>query len=89
MDWFEVLAKLMVILAMGAGTAVLVRAAVFGGWRHRRGVASGADLAELTQLREAVERLNGEVAELQERVDFTERVLAQQREAGKLPQPGR
>lgn len=82
----EWLMKLMVVLAMGAGTAGLVRVAVFGGWRHRRGVPSSAEPAELTQLRDAVERLNGEVAELQERLDFTERVLAQQRERPALPE---
>lgn len=47
MDTFEWLAKLMVILAMGAGTVGLVRVAVFGGWRHRRGGSSGAEPAEL------------------------------------------
>jgi hypothetical protein len=51
----------------------------------------------LTELRQAVERLSheladardrlgGEVAELQERLDFAERMLAQQRERQALPE---
>ncbi len=86
MDNFEVFAKLMVIIAMGAGTLALVRVAVLGHWRPRHRVRGEAQPAELDQLRETVERLNGEVAELQERMDFTERVLAQQRERPALPE---
>ena len=40
--------------------------------------------AEADQLRDQVERLAGDVAELQERVDFTERLLARQRDAERL-----
>jgi uncharacterized protein YlxW (UPF0749 family) len=40
--------------------------------------------AETDQLRDHVERLTGEVAELQERVDFTERLLAKQRDSERL-----
>lgn len=80
MDTFEWLAKLMVIIAMGAGTLALVRLAVFGKWASRHRLVENPGAAELTQLRDVVERLNGEVAELQERVDFAERMLAQQRE---------
>jgi len=85
-DTFEMLMKLMVMLAMGAVSVGLVRVAVLGNWRPRHRVRGEAEPAELVQLRETVERLNGEVAELQERVDFTERVLAQQRERPALPE---
>ncbi len=37
---------------------------------------------------EELDRLRGEVAELQERMDFTERLLAKSREAGQLPGGG-
>lgn len=37
---------------------------------------------------EEVERLRGEVADLQERMDFTERLLTRAREAGQLPGGG-
>lgn len=36
-------------------------------------------------LAEEVERLRGEVVDLQERMDFAERLLAKSREAGQLP----
>lgn len=55
--------------------------------RGRRGDASGlAD--EVAQLREEVEALrevNGRVLELEERLDFAERLLAQRPEADRLP----
>ena len=37
---------------------------------------------------EEIDRLRGDVAELQERMDFTERLLAKSREAGQLPGGG-
>ena len=44
----------------------------------------GADPAEVAELRDAVQRLSGDLADLQERVDFAERLLAKQREAERL-----
>ena len=47
---------------------------------------SGPDNShEVAELRETVHRLSGDVADLQERVDFAERLLAKQREPGRLP----
>lgn len=46
------------------------------------------DPAEREELRATVEQLRQEVAELAERVDFTERLLAKQQPVEKLP-PGR
>ena len=43
--------------------------------------------AELTELREQVQRLSGEVVEVQERLDFAERLLAQQKQQSAL-RPG-
>ena len=43
-----------------------------------------SDPHELAELRDAVQRLNGDVADLQERVDFTERLLAKQRDVERL-----
>ena len=43
---------------------------------------------EISELRDDLEDVRGQVAELQERVDFAERLLTQQREAGKLPGAG-
>ena len=96
MDWFETAMKLMLV----AGSATIVFGLLVSGirialgrpsrsqqWleamaRHRRDPAADHELAEL---RQTVERLGGDVAELQERVDFAERLLAQQRERQALP----
>jgi hypothetical protein len=48
------------------------------------GAGSAGDHAELL---ESVEQLRREVAELAERVDFTERLLGQQQGAGRLAPP--
>jgi hypothetical protein len=40
--------------------------------------------AEAEKLRTAVDHLAGEVSDLHERLDFTERVLASQRDSGRL-----
>jgi hypothetical protein len=41
-------------------------------------------LSEVTDLRETVQRLSGDLSDLQERVDFAERLLSKQREAERL-----
>ncbi len=46
--------------------------------------AEGQALAEVDALREELQGLRGEVGELQERLDFAERLLAQAREKGQL-----
>ena len=62
--------------------------------RHERLMAErsgGAGAGEVQQLRARVEALEdsvGRVQELEERLDFAERILAQQRERGKLVQGG-
>ena len=43
--------------------------------------------AEVQALREEVTALHGELEELNERMDFAERVLAQVRDKGRLPGP--
>jgi hypothetical protein len=80
-DWFEQTMKLLVVVTTGGGIWLAFRA-VMG--RLRGGRARERDSAELGQLRESVQRLTGEVAELQERVDFAERLLAQQHQAGRI-----
>ena len=44
----------------------------------------GAVLAEVDAVREEVQALRHEVGELQERLDFAERLLAQARDQGKI-----
>jgi hypothetical protein len=53
----------------------------------RHGMKREDDGGERAELRATVEDLRREVAELAERVDFTERLLAQKQAAEKLP-PG-
>jgi Tfp pilus assembly protein PilO len=53
-----------------------------------RGMGDPSLLAEVEQLRQRVGDLEGmqhRMAELEERVDFSERLLSQQREANRLP----
>jgi ubiquinone biosynthesis protein UbiJ len=46
--------------------------------------AEGVVLAEVDAVREEVQALRHEVGELQERLDFAERLLAQARDQGKI-----
>jgi hypothetical protein len=95
MDWFETAMKVVVVIgSVSVLSLVMGLARKYLGLRRpgpqdwlremRRGRDPAAE-GELDELRQAVERLNGEVAELQERLDFTERMLAQQRERPALP----
>ena len=70
-----------VIGSLGAALTVFTSA------RARFRAAShppGADPQEVAELRETVQRLAGDLSDLQDRVDFAERLLAKQREAERL-----
>ena len=103
MDWFETVMKIVVVVASVGGLLTLKR--LLTGprgdrrypWWARPGRGNADADPELTELRQAVERLSdeladardrlgGEVAELQERLDFADRMLAQQRERQALPE---
>jgi len=83
------LALAVLITTVGAvSVAILIARGVVRRWLTPGAAADG----EMVQLRESVERMSGEladvnqhVAELQERVDFAERLLAKQRDAERLP----
>jgi len=53
--------------------------------RLRAGVLDKGNEAEIASLRDEVEVLRRELSEVQERVDFAERLLSQAREMGRLP----
>jgi ubiquinone biosynthesis protein UbiJ len=79
----------MVVLTVTIGATIVLRGALgkaladrIAGRRDPQ-PSAGRD-AEVGQLREELDEVRGQLAELQERVDFTERVLAQQREPGRL-----
>jgi hypothetical protein len=75
---------LFVLIVFGGGMLVVLSKTEIGRAIADRirgeGVAGGADPALL----EEVTRLRQDLSELQERVDFAERLLARQRESGRL-----
>lgn len=95
----EIVGLVAVVLLFGGGTLFLlsispigkaVAAKILGRKTPVRDDDGEETLEEVKELRQEVEALRhgvGQVAELAERVDFLERLLAQQREAERLP-PG-
>jgi hypothetical protein len=76
---------LAIILIFGGGTAIMLSFSPVGrafAARIRGDAPSGAADQEL---RAEVDQLRHDVAELQERLDFTERVLAQRPDPARLP----
>lgn len=77
---------LALLLIFGGGTLVAISFSPVGkaiAERIRgRPLESGPDPAVYEEL----ERMRGEMSELQERVDFTERLLARSREQAQLPE---
>jgi hypothetical protein len=51
----------------------------------RAGALPDGAVAEMEQMRLDMEQVRHELAEVQERLDFTERLLAQKRDADRLP----
>jgi hypothetical protein len=81
------------IAGMGVGALFLVGIyKLLVRWMDRNKSGDTGGLAEeVARLREEVEvfrEVNQRVLELEERVDFTERLLAQHRERGRLPAEG-
>lgn|SRR5512135_3044828 len=64
-----------------------------GGWSHNESKwieakmreAGGGTSGDVDQLRAEVDELRGQLAEVHERLDFAERMLARTREAERLP----
>lgn len=75
------------ILIFGGGIVIAISFSPVGraiADRIRGGAPPETDPAVFEEL----ERVRGELSELHERVDFTERLLAQRREEGQLPGAG-
>ncbi len=98
--WYPIAAVLSVLNLVGAGFAVgqgePMHAAIhvglgvaFGLWAQRlRQAPGGSDLhARLEALEIEVNNLRGELSEMQERLDFAERLLAQGQEAPRVNPP--
>jgi len=94
-EWLWIENVVFPLVGMGMGVLFMVGAYRLAmRWidrRHERLLAErggAAGSAEIQQLRARVEALEdsvGRVPELEERLDFAERILAQQRERGRLP----
>jgi len=69
-----------ILIAIQIGRAISGK---YGGGRgRRRGLPASDD--EISELRQNLETMQNRVAELEERVDFAERLLAKQRESDRL-----
>ncbi len=97
-DWLWIQNVIFPLVGMGMGVLFMLGVyRVATRWidrRHERLMVergSGGGAGELQHLRARVEALEdsvGRVQELEERLDFAERILAQQRERGRLPAEG-
>lgn len=78
---------LALVLIFGGGTLVAISFSPIGRAiaERIRGGGGGADPVPDPVLYEEMERLRAELSEMGERMDFTERLLAKQREVERLP----
>ena len=87
---FEAILKVIVMAVAAVGIPVGAYAAIAATrviWARPQPPTEAAGAAELAALRERVqdlEALQGRMMELEERLDFAERMLVQHREAGRL-----
>jgi len=98
-DWAPAITMCIVTLSISSifvlrGPVGKALAQWIGGWSHNeakwidaKARASGAGDGDVEQLRTEVEELRGQLLEVQERLDFTERMLAKNREADRLAPP--
>lgn len=77
----------LIALIIGGTVAFSMWAAYRHPKRERSNEPGGDVQGEVTALRQELDGVHREVAELAERVDFTERLLAKQRDAQRLAPP--
>ena len=84
------------VFALTAGTAIVLRGPMgkalgewIRGWSHTEAkwIEAKAAPGEVAELRADVEELRHQLAEVHERLDFAERLLAKTREAERLAPP--
>jgi hypothetical protein len=83
---------LALVLIFGGGIVVALGFSPIGkavAERIRGRPAPAGDAPQLAGVVEDLEQVRRELAELQERMDFTERLLAKTRDAERLPRPQR
>jgi hypothetical protein len=76
---------LAIVLIFGGGTAIAISFSPIGRAIAERIRGALPEPAADPAIYEELERMRGEMAELQERVDFTERLLAKSRDVEQLP----
>jgi hypothetical protein len=76
---------LAIVFIFGGGTAIVMAFSPIGRALADRIRHRGGKAAPDPAVQEELARLREEVAELHERMDFTERMLAQRNEPGRLP----
>ncbi len=76
---------LAILLIFGGGTLIAVSFSPIGRAIAERIRGAAPDSGHDPAIYDELERMRGEMAELQERVDFTERLLAKSREQEQLP----
>jgi hypothetical protein len=74
-----------VTLFLTAGSVLILRGPLGRALADRIGGRAGASDPEVPRLRQDVEDLRAALSAVQERLDFTERLLARERERGQLP----
>ena len=82
-----VIAVFIPIVAVGGFFLWMIALSPVGKAYAQRIRGDGAPTGDRAELREEVASLRQEVAELAERVDFTERLLAKQQEVARLERP--
>jgi hypothetical protein len=75
---------LALLLIFGGGTLIAISFSPIGRAIAERIRGAPLDAGPDPAVYEELERMRGEMAELQERMDFTERLLARQREAPEI-----
>jgi hypothetical protein len=75
---------LFIIIVFGGGMAVILSKTEIGRALSDRIRGIRPDMSQDPALLEEIDRLKADVSELQERMDFAERLLASKREAGQL-----
>jgi hypothetical protein len=102
-DWAPVIGISVIVLSVSAVTVLRgpvgkALAQWISGWSHTEarwieakslaeGAGTSAGAAEVEQLRQEVDELRGQLTDVQERLDFTERMLARSRDADRLAPP--
>jgi hypothetical protein len=77
---------LALLLIFGGGTLIAISFSPVGRAIADRIRGRGSEVGPDPAVYEELERIRGEMSELQERVDFTERLLAKSREQAQLPE---